>query len=108
MSMQDSHYHQLVDNILLEIEEALDDCEVDIDYESAGGILTLIFPNTTRIIINKQPPVQQIWVATKFNGHHCNYQNGQWIDERSGMELWALLDDAASKQAGQPISLRKE
>ena len=68
--MNDTEYDARVDAIFMQLEEALDECEVDIDYESAGGILTLIFPNQTKIILNKQPPLHQIWVATKYNGHH--------------------------------------
>ncbi|WP_416306597.1 iron donor protein CyaY [Neptunicella sp. SCSIO 80796] len=103
--MQDSEYHQRVDDLLLVIEEALDVCPVDIDYESAASILTLTFVNGTKIIINKQPPLHQIWVATKFNGHHFNFEDGKWIDERTGAEFWQFIDQAASKQAGQDVVL---
>ena len=61
----------------------------------------------TKIIINKQPPLQQLWVATKFNGHHFNFQDEQWIDERTGVEFWSFLDNAVSKQAEQAITLKK-
>ncbi len=105
MSLSEAQYDQMVDDIFLSIEEALDECEVDIDYESAGGILTLLFENGTKIILNKQPPLLQIWVATKFNGHHFNYQQGQWIDERTDVEFWAFLDEAISKQAGASVKL---
>ncbi|WJG09579.1 iron donor protein CyaY [Aliiglaciecola sp. LCG003] len=103
--MNDSQFHQLVDDVFIRLEEALDECEVDIDYESAEGILTLIFLNNTKIILNKQAPLHQLWVATKFNGHHFNYQQGKWIDERTDVEFWAFIDDAASKQAGQAVTL---
>lgn len=105
--MNDSQYHQMVDELLITLEEALDECEVDIDYEAAGGILTLIFVNGTKIIINKQPPLHQVWVATKFNGHHFNFQDNQWIDERTGAEFWSFMDQAATKQAGEPVTLVK-
>ncbi|MCV2886186.1 iron donor protein CyaY [Aestuariibacter sp. AA17] len=104
--MNDSQYHELVDEIFIELEDALDVCEADIDCESAGGILTLIFQNKTKIIINKQPPLHQIWVATKFNGHHFNHQDGKWIDERTGAEFWSFMDDAASKQAETDVHFR--
>ena len=104
--MNDSQYHQMVDDILIQLEEALDECEVDIDYESAEGILTLIFINGSKIILNKQAPLHQLWVATKFNGHHFNYQDGEWIDERTGVEFWSFIDEAASKQAEQSVTLR--
>jgi CyaY protein len=103
--MNDSQYHLLVDEVLLALEEALDEIEVDIDYESASSILTLTFENGTKIIINKQPPLHQIWVATKFNGHHFNFKDALWIDERTGVEFWSFMDEAASKQALQPVLL---
>ena len=105
--MNDSQYHQLVDDVFMQLEDALDVCEVDIDYESAEGILTLIFPNQTKIILNKQPPLHQIWVATKYNGHHFNLQDDQWIDERTGAEFWAFIDEAASRQAEQAVVLSR-
>jgi CyaY protein len=105
--MNESQYHQMVDTLLIDIEEMLDECEVDIDYESASSILTMTFVNGSKIIINKQPPLLQLWVATKFNGHHFNYQQGQWIDERTGVEFWSFLNEAASKQAEQPVNLCK-
>jgi len=95
----------MVDDILIQLEEALDVCEVDIDYESAEGILTLTFLNGTKIILNKQAPLHQLWVATKFNGHHFNFQEEKWIDERTGVEFWSFIDEAASKQAEQSVSL---
>ena len=56
--MNDSQYHQMTDDLLIAIEEMLDECEVDIDYESASSILTMTFENGSKIVINKQPPLQ--------------------------------------------------
>ena len=104
--MTESEYHQLIDDLFIRIEEALDELEsVDIDYESGEGILTLILPDQSRIIMNKQTPLLQLWVATKFNGHHFNYAEGEWIDERFGAEFYAFIDDAISKQAGTAVAL---
>lgn len=104
--MTESEYHHMLDELFIRIEEALDGLEsVDIDYESGEGILTLILPDQSKIILNKQPPLLQLWVATKFNGHHFNYTDGKWIDERFGGEFFAFFDDAVSKQAGTTVSL---
>jgi CyaY protein len=101
----ESQYHELVDQVLLSIEEALDDFAVDIDTESAEGILTLTFENGTKMVLNKQEPLLQLWVATKFNGHHFNYADGLWIDERGAGEFWAFLNEAMTVQAEQPVVL---
>lgn len=101
--MNDTEYHQLADDILMQLQDAVDEVEFDLDYESAGGIVEVQFPNGSKIIVNKQAPLQQLWVATKFNGHHFEYKDGVWIDNRSGEEFWTLLNDSATKQAGEAI-----
>jgi len=103
--MNDSQYNLMADDLLLAIEEAIEDCGVDIDYESVGGLLTLTFKNGTKIIINKQAPLHEVWVATKFNGHHFAHNEGKWCDKRSGDEFWAFLSEAVSTQAEESISL---
>ncbi len=104
--MNDSQYNLLSDELLLAVEEAIEDSSIDIDYENSGGLLTLTFKNQTKIIINKQAPLHEIWVATKFNGHHFSYQNEQWIDKRGGGEFWQFLSKAVSKQAETDITLQ--
>ncbi|MFC0445382.1 iron donor protein CyaY [Pseudidiomarina halophila] len=106
--MQDHDYHELAEATILAIEEAFEKTGIDIDCESGGDILEMTFPNDTKMVINKQPPLQQLWVATKFNGHHFEYRDGKWIDNRTGAELWSLLTEAGSKQAEQPITLKAE
>ena len=101
--MNDVEYDELTDSVLLAVEEAIEKLDLDLDYENHGGLLSIVFPDKSKIIINKQPPLHQLWVATKFNGHHFEYQNGQWIDNRTGTEFWTLLSDAASRQSGQTV-----
>ena len=106
--MNDSQYNFVADELLLAIEEAIEDCDTDIDYESVSGLLTLAFKDGSKIIINKQAPLHEIWVATKFNGHHFQYQHDQWIDKRGGGELWQFLSEAVSTQANAQITLSAE
>lgn len=103
--LTETQFHQLVDGILIQIEEKLETLEedLDLDYENSGGKLDIEFADGSKIIINKQEPLLQLWVATKFNGHHFNYVDGKWIDERFGDEFWHFMQDAASKQAGTQI-----
>ncbi|GAA5218607.1 iron donor protein CyaY [Corallincola platygyrae] len=102
--MNDSQYHQLADQQMTAIEEAIDESGADIDYESQGGILTLEFEDSSKIIINKQAPIHQLWLATKFGGYHYNYVEGQWIDDRSGDEFTSFLSDAIKQQSGEEVT----
>lgn len=104
--LTDLEYHDLVDKAFLAIEEVMDEMiEPDIEAEAADGIVKLIFENGTQIVLNKQEPLHQLWVATRYNGHHFNWEDGQWIDERGAGELWAFLDAAISKQAETDVKL---
>jgi len=106
--MNDSQYNLLAEDLLLAVEEAIENCGVDIDYEGVGGLLTLTFKNATKIIINKQAPLHEIWVATKFNGHHFTYHKNIWTDKRGGGEFWQFISNAVSKQAETEIVLIAE
>ena len=106
--MNDSEYNLIADELLLAVEEAIENSGEDIDYESVSGLLTLTFKNTTKIIINKQAPLHQIWVATKFNGHHFEMHENLWQDNRGGGEFWQFISSAVSKQAGVELTLIAE
>jgi len=103
--MNDVEYDELTDSVLLAVEEAIEKLDLDLDYENHGGLWSISFPDRSKIIINKQPPLQQLWVATKFNGHHFELKDGVWIDNRTGAEFWALISEAFSKQSGQQVKL---
>ena len=101
--MTDHEYHELAEALMLMIEEQIDEFDADLDYESASGILEIIFADKSKIVINKQAPLHQIWVATKFNGHHFELHDDKWIDNRSGAEFWQFMSEAATRQAGTDI-----
>ena len=104
--MNDSEFHQLADQLTLNIEEKIDnfDGEADIDYQTHGGVMTLSFENGSKIIINRQEPLHQIWLATKAGGYHFNYREGSWYCDRSQRTFYELLSEAVSTQAGETVS----
>lgn len=106
--MNDSEFHQLADQLMLNIEETLDDFDgdADIDYETNGGVMTLSFENGTKIVINRQEPLHQVWLATKQGGYHFDLKDDQWVCDRSGETFWDLLEQAATQQAGEDVSFR--
>ena len=105
--MDESEFNQRVDDILEHIEDAIEDTGADIDYETAGGILTLDFEDDSKIIINRQTPVRQIWVATRQGGFHFVYNEAtdQWFLEGAEQELFAALSQYCSEQAGETIEI---
>lgn len=106
--MNDSTFHQLADSLWQTLEQRIDDWDgdSDIDAEINGNVLTLTFENGSKIIINRQEPLHQVWLATKNGGYHFSYQEGAWICDRSGADFWRLLETASSEQAGEIVSFR--
>ncbi|ANI29661.1 frataxin-like protein [Yersinia entomophaga] len=104
--MNDSEFHQLADQLMSNIENAVDnfDGDSDIDCETNGGVLTLTFENGSKIVINRQEPFHQVWLATKTGGYHFNYRENEWHCDRSGKTFYTLLSEAATAQAGEEVS----
>jgi CyaY protein len=100
--MLDSEYHQLADQTLTTLEQALDNAEID--YERNDGILSLEFANGSKIIINKQAINQEIWIAAKSGGFHLKYIDNQWHTSKQE-ELFALLSRLCSEQSATTIIL---
>lgn len=101
--MNESDFHRAVDAVLERIEsgvEASDDLEVDLE----GGILTITCPDASRIIVNRQTPNREIWVAARSGGFHFRMLDGQWRDTRSGEELFASLGRCIESQGGARIA----
>jgi len=103
--MTDSEFDEHIDDTLIAIEEAVD--ANGIDYETSSGILTLLFDNGSKIIVNRQTPVRQLWVAAKSGGFHFNYDDdsGTWKRANDGLELFKLLGQVCGEQAGRTVTL---
>jgi len=105
LPLTESDFQQRVDAVLTQIESAMDDVECDIDAELNGGILTLTFDNNTKVIVNRQTPNREIWVAAKSGGFHFKFDGLAWLDTRSHEQLESLLSSVVSEQSGNVISI---
>jgi CyaY protein len=107
--MNESEFNDIVDDIFVAIEdaveEACDETGAEIDYETSSGILHLTFADNSKIIINRQTPFKQIWVAARQGGFHFDYdeESDSWLCD--GKDLFKALSEYCSEQAGQPVSL---
>jgi CyaY protein len=100
----ESQFGQEVDAILQAVEESLDQSAADIEYETVAGILT-IDCGGGKIIINRQTPNREIWVAAKSGGFHFRKADGVWVDTRGGPPLAARLAQCIEEQSGERVAL---
>jgi CyaY protein len=104
--MTESEFLALAEETLDAIEAAVEAAPIDVEVARAGNVLTLELADGTRIVVNSQTPMQQIWVAAKSGGFHYERRGGEWRDTRDGTELFAALSRILSAQGGKPVLLR--
>ncbi len=105
--MTETEFNRLMDATLLEIEQALDACGTELEFDTSADILTIDFDNGTKIIVNRQTPNRELWVAAKSGGYHFRHDADQWLDTRSGRELFEVLAICISEQAGEQVALTR-
>lgn len=102
--LTDAEYQRLTQAVLSSIEATVDrwlqDDVIDIDAHRTGGLLELIFPDRSRLVINTQPPLHELWLASRAGGFHFRHQDGHWQDTRDGREFFSALSQEATAQAG--------
>ena len=108
--MTESEFLRVADAMLSEIESrferSAEEANVDLECSRSGNVLEIEFIDTdSKIIINTQAPMQEIWVAARSGGFHYRLSGKQWLNTRDGSELYAALSDLASLQAGSQILL---
>lgn len=106
--LTDAEYHRLTGELLSRVENTADrllqDDVVDIDTHRTGGLLELEFPGGSKIIVNTQPPLHEVWLAARAGGFHYRWDGHQWVDTRDGSEFFGALSRHASAQAGKPVT----
>ncbi|GAA0779600.1 MULTISPECIES: iron donor protein CyaY [Pseudomonadati] len=109
MAMTDTEFHQLADEIFSAIdsaiETAIDEQDADVDIDYSGNVVQLSFEDGSQIVINKQEPLHEIWLATKTGGYHFTYQDGKWLDTRNNIDFVPFVLESIAKQGGIVISI---
>jgi CyaY protein len=106
-TLSDAEYAREAAALLARIEATtdrwLDQDVVDIDTQRTGGLLEMSFEGGSKIIVNTQPPLHEIWLAARAGGYHYRWVAGRWLDTRDGSEFFAALSQHASQQAGKTL-----
>ena len=109
--MSESEFLALAEATLTQIATALDRLNdedvLDVECSRSGNVLEIEFiDNGTKIIVNSQAPMREMWVAARSGGFHYKRVGDEWINTRDGSELFAALSSMASEQAGAPVILK--
>ena len=107
-ALTDADYRRETDALLARLEAVADrllqDDVIDIDTQRTGGMVELSFPDGSKIIVNTQPPLHEVWLAARAGGFHYRWADGAWRDTRDGSEFFAALSQHASAQGGKALT----
>ena len=109
--MTESEFLALAKSTLDRIEACLDrlndDDVVDVECKRSGNVLEIEFvDNGSKIIVNSQAPLQEMWIAARAGGFHYKRVGDEWRNTRNDTEFFASLSDFATQQGGAPVKLK--
>jgi CyaY protein len=108
--MSETEFLELANTTLNSIAAALDRANdedvIDVECKRSGNVLEIEFiDNGSKIIVNSQAPLQEMWVAAKAGGYHYKRVDNEWRNTRDNTELFAVLSQLASAQGGAAVTL---
>ena len=96
----------VLDTIEAKMDRLNDDDIIDVECKRSGNVLEIEFiQNGSKIIVNSQAPMQEMWVAARAGGYHYRMVDGKWTDTRDGSELFEALSKRVTEQSGAPVTL---
>ena len=101
--MTETEFHSAVDAVLARVEAAVETSDA-LEADLEGGVLTVHCPDASRVIVNRQTPNREIWVAARSGGYHYAWRDGAWRDTRGGDEFFAALARIIEAQGGERIA----
>ena len=106
MTLSEARFHDLVDQVQQDIEDVFDDSGLDVDLENSNGVLTVRFESGTQLILSRQEPLRQLWVAARSGGFHFDFDeiSERWVCDTSGERLGELLSRVVQQQAAEELA----
>ncbi|WP_313705340.1 iron donor protein CyaY [Massilia sp.] len=108
--MTETEFLDLAESTLDRIESCFDNLNdqdvIDVECKRSGNVLEIEFiDNGSKIIVNSQAPLQEMWVAARAGGYHYKRVGDEWRNTRDDTELYTALSDLATQQGGAPVKL---
>lgn len=103
--MTESEFLDRAEAILAQIQSSIDGAAIEAECTLSALVLTIDFDDGTRMVLNAQTPMQQLWLATRSGGIHFGFDGTSWRDLRSGEEFFDALSRIVTEHLGQKLRL---
>jgi CyaY protein len=104
--MDAKEYTQLVDECLERVADWLEPFDPDeLDYQTSDGVITFVFADKTRFVLNRQSAVHQVWYAAGARAWHYNWDVARraWVDDRDGHALYENVVKTVGAKLGRQL-----
>lgn len=106
LALSERDFEKLADDELKKLSSALDEVD-DIEADLQMGVLTILFSDGARYVVNSHRAAKQIWAAAELRAWHFDpQQGGRWVAAKSGDELWSTVEQLLTGKLGRPVKLR--
>lgn len=91
--MASNDYYEQIDETFEAVETALEGLPDDVDIRCAEGVINATFSNGVVFVFSRQPPTEQLWLATPGGGFHYVWddQSGAWRDTKTDESFHEFL-----------------
>ena len=103
--MTETEFIELAESTLQRIQAAVEAVADEVDVDRQGNVLTIEFDDGFQIVINKQTPTQQLWLASLKGGHHYERSGDQWVDTCSRRTILQDLSALLTQKLGRNVEL---
>ena len=102
--ISESEFEKVADVELRRLVDALDEVGDELDAELQMGVLSILFEDGGKFVVNSHRAARQIWMAADRRAWHFDYRDGRWLTS-SDDELWSSLTDVLASKLGTDVSL---
>ncbi len=99
-------YYERIDSIFEELEDRLDMLDEDPDVAAAAGVINVTFRSGVVFVFSRQPPTEQLWLATPGGGFHYEWSDSadDWLDTKTGEAFRPFLVAQMAEHTGIAFS----
>ena len=104
-TLSEPEFERLADEELRHLIGALDEASDDLEADLQMGVLSIVFDDGTKYVVNSHRAARQIWMAAEKRAWHFDYDGERWLAAASGDELRSTLSAGLARKLGAPLSL---
>ena len=104
--MDDKQFFNKISATFNALENCVDNWNIKhdlvIDINTEANVFEIEFENAKKIIINSQPPMRELWMASELGAYHFSYDSvgNSWQDTRGNGSFEEIFFNDSIKLSG--------